>query len=60
MIDGEDDARTRMESGWAGPGIEVWPEEDDYTMWRSVKQDERRQLECSIPTMAATLKRWGS
>ena len=43
-----------MESGWAGPGIEIWPEEDDYIMWRSMKADARRHLECSTPKMAAT------
>ena len=36
-----------LESGWAGPGIEIWPEEDDYVMWRSMKKDARRHLECS-------------
>jgi len=43
-----------MESGWAGPGIEIWPEEDDYIMWRSMKENPRRHLECSIPKMAAS------
>ena len=28
-----------MESGWSGPGIEVWPEEDDFVMWRSMKRE---------------------
>jgi hypothetical protein len=36
----------RLESGWAGPGIEVWPEEDGYVMWRSMRKDARRHLEC--------------
>ena len=33
-----------MESGWGGPGMEVWPEEDDYIMWRSMKNNEKRHL----------------
>jgi hypothetical protein len=33
----------RLESGWAGPGIEVWPEEDGYVMWRSMRKDARRR-----------------
>ena len=41
-------------SGWAGPGIEIWPEEDDYIMWRSMRKDARRHLECSIPELAAS------
>ena len=43
-----------LKSGWAGPGIEIWPEEDDYVMWRSMKKDPRRHLECSIPELAAS------
>ena len=43
-----------IESGWAGPGIEVWPEEDDYAMWRHMKDNERRHLECNIPALAAS------
>jgi len=43
-----------LESAWAGPGIEIWPEEDDYVMWRSMKKDPRRHLECSIPELAAS------
>ncbi|NIQ87656.1 MAG: hypothetical protein GWN93_00555 [Deltaproteobacteria bacterium] len=43
-----------MQSGWAGPGIEIWPEEDDYVMWRSMKRDARRHLECNIPAMASS------
>ena len=41
-----------LRSGWAGPGIEIWPEEDDYTMWRSMKKDAKRHLECNIPALA--------
>ena len=41
-------------TGWAGPGIEIWPEEDDYVMWRSMKENARRHLECSIPELAAS------
>jgi hypothetical protein len=54
MSDRKDTGGTKMESGWAGPGIEIWPEEDDYIMWRSMKEDARRHLECSIPKMAAS------
>ncbi|UCG13174.1 MAG: hypothetical protein JSU72_01400 [Deltaproteobacteria bacterium] len=43
-----------VESGWAGPGIEIWPEEDDYTMWRSMRTNARRYLECNIPDLAAS------
>jgi hypothetical protein len=43
-----------MQSGWAGPGIEVWPEEDDYAMWRHMKKNERRHLECNIPALASS------
>jgi hypothetical protein len=43
-----------MQSGWAGPGIEVWPEEDDYAMWRLMKKNERRHLECNIPALASS------
>ena len=42
------------QSGWAGPGIEVWPEEDDYIMWRSMRKDARRHLECNIPELEAS------
>ena len=41
-------------SGWVGPGIEVWPEEDDYAMWRHMKKNERRHLECNIPALASS------
>ena len=41
-------------SGWAGPGIEIWPEEDDYVMWRSMKNNARRHLECNIPALEAS------
>ena len=49
-----DNANGVVESGWAGPGIEIWPEEDDYVMWRSMKTDPKRHLECSIPELAAS------
>ena len=50
----KDKSGKRMESGWGGPGIEVWPEEDDYIMWHSRKNDVKTHLECSIPMMAAS------
>ncbi|MGD8917160.1 MAG: hypothetical protein PVH35_11230 [Syntrophobacterales bacterium] len=43
-----------VQSGWEGPGMEIWPEEDDYIMWRSMKEDARRHLECNIPAMEAS------
>jgi hypothetical protein len=43
-----------IQSGWAGPGIEVWPEKDDYAMWRHMKKNERRHLECNIPALASS------
>jgi hypothetical protein len=43
-----------LESGWAGPGIEIWPEEDDCVMWRSMNKGPRRHLECNIPELAAS------
>jgi hypothetical protein len=43
-----------IESGWAGPAMEIWPEEDDYTMWRHMRRNGRRHLECSIPALAAS------
>lgn len=54
MKEHRDENEKRLESGWAGPGIEVWPEEDDYVMWRSMRKDARRHLECSIPALAAS------
>lgn len=54
MSDRKNTGETKLESGWAGPGIETWPEEDDYIMWRSMKEDQRRHLECNIPAMAAS------
>lgn len=50
----KDKGMTRMESGWGGPGIEVWPEEDDYIMWRSMRADVKRHLECSTPALASS------
>jgi hypothetical protein len=43
-----------MQSGWAGPGIEVWPEEDDYAMWRDMKKNERTHLACNISALASS------
>ena len=43
-----------IHSGREGPGMEIWPEEDDYIMWRSMKEDARRHLECNIPAMEAS------
>jgi hypothetical protein len=40
-------------SGWNGPGIEIWLERDDYVMWRSMKENPRRVLECNVPELAA-------
>jgi len=40
----EDRNEEVLQSGWAGPGIEIWPEEDDYVMWRSMKKNARRHL----------------
>ena len=51
----ENNEREQMlQSGWSGPGIEVWPEEDDYVLWRSVKKDARRHLDCNVPELAAS------
>jgi len=41
-----------MESGWAGPGIEIWPDED--TEWVMRHRNEKRGLECQIPSVAAS------
>ena len=46
--------KVNTNTGWAGPGIEIWPEVDDYVMWRSVRENARRHLECNIPEMAAS------
>ncbi len=54
MANRKDKSENSMESGWAGPGIEIWPEEDDYIMWRSMKKDARRHLECSTPAMESS------
>ena len=54
MKDHRDENEKRLESGWAGPGVEVWPEEDDYVMWRSMRMNARRHLECSIPALASS------
>jgi hypothetical protein len=29
MKEYRDENEKRLKSGWAGPGIEIWPEEDD-------------------------------
>ena len=50
----EDIKEEVLQSGWAGPGIEIWPEEDDYVMWRSMKKNARRHLECNIPELASS------
>ena len=31
MSDRKDTGGNKIESGWAGPGIEIWPEEDRPT-----------------------------
>ena len=54
MKEHRDEDEKRLESGWAGPGIEVWPEEDGYVMWRSMRKNARRHLECNIPALAAS------
>lgn len=46
--------KVSIDTGWAGPGIETWPEVDDYVMWRSARENPRRHLECNIPEMAAS------
>ena len=53
MEDRNDKDERTMQSDWEGPGIEILPEEDDYIMWRSMKQDARRHLECNTPAMEA-------
>jgi hypothetical protein len=52
--DNEETKEEVMQSGWAGPGVEIWPEEDDYIMWRSMKKNATRHLECNIPELAAS------
>ena len=54
MADRRDIDESHMQSGWEGPGIEIWPEEDDYIMWLSMKENARRHLECNTPAMAAS------
>ena len=54
MKDDRDGKEEIVQSGWAGPGIEVWPEEDEYIMWQSARLNTRRHLECSIPDLAAS------
>ena len=54
MADRRDIDESYMQSGWEGPGIEIWPEEDDYIRWRSMKEDAKRHLECNIPEMEAS------
>ena len=39
-----------LQSGWAGPGIEVWPEEDDYVMWRSIKKMRENTWNATFPS----------
>ena len=52
--DKEENVKDVPQSGWTGPGIEIWPEEDDYVMWRSMKKDAKRHLECNIPGLEAS------
>ena len=52
--DRKDKEEKREKSGWDGPGIEIWPEEDDYVMWRSMRKDARRHLECNIPELGSS------
>ena len=47
------DNEDKLASGWAGPGIVIWPEEDDYVMWRSMKKNAKSHLECNIPELAS-------
>jgi len=54
MANRHDRNERTIHSGWEGPGMEIWPEEDDYIMWRSMKEDARRHLECNIPAMEAS------
>jgi hypothetical protein len=45
MKEHREENEKRLESGWDGPGIEVWPEEDDYVMWRL----KRMIMSCGAP-----------
>ncbi len=46
--------KEQIMSGYVGPGIEIWPEEDDYIMWRSMKRNPKRHLDCNIPALTAS------
>ena len=50
----EDNERILL-SSWAGLGIEIWPKEDDQSIWRSIKENARRNRECNIPTLQQVL-----
>jgi hypothetical protein len=41
-----------IESGWAGPGIEIWPDEDSE--WIMRHRNARRAFDCNIPSVAAS------
>jgi hypothetical protein len=41
-----------LESGWAGPGIEIWP--DDHAEWVMRHRNAKRALETSIPEIASS------
>jgi hypothetical protein len=41
-----------LESGWAGPGMEIWPDED--AEWVMRHRNEKRGLEGNIPSVAAS------
>jgi len=41
-----------IESGWAGPGIEIWPDEDSE--WIMRHRDAKRAVECNIPSVASS------
>ena len=44
--------REQRESGWVGPGIEIWP--DEYAEWVMSHRSQKRELECSIPYVEAS------
>jgi hypothetical protein len=50
--DMESEKEPQLESGWAGPGIEVWPDDDSDWLMRHRNVD--RALDCSIPAVAAS------
>lgn len=39
----------RIESQGARPGVEVWPEEDDFGRWVASHRDPVRSVVCNTP-----------